>query len=82
MQGCWNALDESVHSFHGQAVEILPGFICKRELADSVLDEWALVQEQRGAPLLFAVLGDGAEHGGATLSFQQRVFQQRVRAWI
>jgi len=40
----------------------------------------ACVQALRGAPLLFAVLGDGVEHGGATLSFQQRVYQQRASA--
>ena len=40
----------------------------------------ARAQALRGAPLLFAVLGDGVEHGGATLSFQQRVYQQRASA--
>jgi len=39
---------------------------------------WLRAQAQRAAPLLFAVVADGAEHGGATLSFQQRMFQQQV----
>ena len=39
---------------------------------------WLRAQAQRAASLLFAVVADGAEHGGATLSFQQRMFQQQV----
>lgn len=41
-------------------------------------NSFCAAQAPQACPLLFAVVADGMEHGGATLSFQQRVYQLQV----